>query len=211
MVLASGLAWLVTPTALSAPPFSLEAIIPGEFDGWKIDSSLATPVVNPEANGLIDKIYSQTLSRTYINSHGERVMLAIAYGADQAADLQVHRPETCYTSGGFDVGRLTKTFVDTTIGRIPVMHLVAKQGGRNEPITYWIRVGDSLTRGWFEQRMAAFRYGLDGKVPDGLLFRISTISNDEQESYRIQQAFLTDLMRSMRTQDRHWLVGKLTM
>lgn len=91
------------------------------------------------------------------------------------------------------------------------MHLVAKQGGRNEPITYWIRVGDSLTRGWFEQRMAAFRYGLDGKVPDGLLFRISTISNDEQESYRIQQAFLTDLMRSMRTQDRHWLVGKLTM
>jgi len=89
------------------------------------------------------------------------------------------------------------------------MQLVAKQGNRNEPITYWIRVGDSLTRGWFEQKLTAIGYGLTGIMTDGLLFRISTISNDEQDSYRIQQTFLTAMMQAVRSEDRYWLVGQL--
>jgi EpsI family protein len=187
----------------------LETLIPSEFSDWKIDSSVAPLMVNPDEQGTINKLYTQTLSRTYINKQGERVMLAIAYGRDQRTDLQVHRPEVCYLSGGFDIGKLTKAFVDTTIGRIPVMHLVAKQGSRNEPITYWIRMGDSVTRGWFEQKAATLRYELSGKVPDGLLFRVSTISNDEQDSYRIQQVFLTSLFQAVRSEDRHWLIGSL--
>lgn len=188
---------------------NLEAIIPIEFNTWKIDPSAASLLVNPDVTGAINKIYSQTLSRTYINNQGERVMLSIAYGRDQRKDLQVHRPEVCYRTAGFDIGKMTKTFVDTAIGQVPVMRLVAKQGSRNEPITYWIRMGDSLTRGWFEQKAATLGYGLTGKVPDGLLFRVSTISNDEQDSYRIQQTFLTALLQAVRSEDRYWLVGKL--
>jgi EpsI family protein len=188
---------------------NLETIIPRDFDGWKIDFITAALVVNPDDNSLLNKIYNQTLSRTYSNNEGEQVMLSLAYGRDQSSDLHVHRPEICYATSGYDISDMTKTFVDTSIGRIPVMHLVAKQGSRNEPITYWIRVGDSLTRGWFEQKLTAIAYGLTGKVPDGLLVRVSTISNNEQDSYRIQQAFLTALLQSVRSEDRHWLVGHL--
>jgi EpsI family protein len=189
--------------------FNLETMIPVEFDRWRIYPSTAALVVNPDDNGLLNKIYNQTLSRTYINNEGERVMLSIAYGRDQSTDMHVHRPEICYASGGFDVGNLTKTFVDTKIGRIPVMRLVAKQGARIEPITYWIRVGDSLTRGWVEQKLTAIGYGLTGKVPDGLLFRVSSISNDEQDAYRIQQVFLAAMLQAVRSEDRFWLVGQL--
>jgi len=189
---------------------NLDAIIPKEFGAWKLDSSTASSIVNPTVRGELEKIYNQILSRTYINEQGERVMLSIAYGRDQSTDLHVHRPEICYATSGFDVGEISKTFVNTTIGRIPVMHLVAKQGIRNEPITYWIRVGDSLTRGWFEQKLTAIGYGLTGKVTDGLLFRVSTISNNEQDSYRIQQAFLAAILQAVRSEDRHWLVGQLT-
>jgi EpsI family protein len=105
--------------------------------------------------------------------------------------------------------RMTKTFIDTTIGRIPVMRLVAKLDARNEPITYWIRVGDSLTRGWLEQKVTAIAYGLSGKIPDGLLFRVSTISNDEQDAYRIQQEFLSTVLQAVRSDDRYWLIGRL--
>lgn len=89
------------------------------------------------------------------------------------------------------------------------MHLVAKLGARNEPITYWIRMGDSVTRGWFEQKAATLSYMLTGFVPDGLLFRVSTISNDAQESYRIQQQFLTSLLQAVKSDDRHLLIGRL--
>lgn len=190
--------------------FDLETIIPGKFDGWQIDQSTAAFLVNPDSQGLLNKIYNQTLARTYINNQGERVMLSIAYGRDQSTDLHVHRPEICYTADGFEIGNLTKTFVETTVGRIPVMHLVARQGARTEPITYWIRVGDSLTRGWIEQKLTAIGYGITGKVPDGLLFRVSNISNDEQKSYQIQQEFLASLLQEVRFDDRYWLVGKLT-
>jgi EpsI family protein len=211
MLSSAALTRVMTPTVQTAGQnqFNLEKLIPAEFNDWKMDLSATAPLVNPEVKGTINKLYSQTLSRTYLNKHGERVMLSIAYGSDQSTDLQIHRPEVCYLSGGFDVGNLTKTFVDTTIGRIPVMHLVATMGTRHEPISYWIRVGDSLTRGWFEQKWTSFTYGLTGKIPDGLLFRISTISNDDQDSYRIQQIFLSDLLQAMQSKDRYWLVGRL--
>lgn len=188
---------------------NLETMIPREFEGWKIDSSIVSLMVNPDSKQFLDKIYTQTLSRTYVNSEGERIMLSIAYGKDQSADLQVHRPELCYIAEGFDIGVMSKKFINTSLGRIPVMQLVAKQGIRNEPITYWIRVGDSLTRGWFEQKFTAIIYRLTGKTPDGLLFRVSNISDNEQDSYRIQQEFLEAVLNAVHGEDRYWLVGRL--
>jgi len=212
MVLASVLARVMAPSvdmANQQDRINLASMIPGEFNGWKIDLSVVSPIINPEVKSDLGKIYTQTLSRTYINNRGERVMLSIAYGGDQRTDLQIHRPEVCYLTSGFEIGPMTKIFVDTALGRIPAMRLVAKQGVRIEPITYWIRMGDSLTRGWFEQKAATLSYELSGKVPDGLLFRVSTISNDEQDSYRIQQSFLTSLLQAVRSEDRHWLVGRM--
>jgi EpsI family protein len=213
LMMSSGvMAIVVTPTDTydsKQDPVNLEAIIPREFDGWKIDSSVMPLMANPDEVGVIHKIYTQMLLRTYIDRQGERVMLSIAYNRNQRAALHVHRPEVCYLASGFDIGKLTKTNVATNIGSIPVMRLVARQGTRNEPITYWIRVGDILTSGWFGQTFASLRYGLRGTLPDGLLFRISTISNDEEASYRIQQAFLNSLLQAVPSKDRHWLVGHL--
>lgn len=188
--------------------FNLETLIPREFGNWKIDPSSEILLVNPDARGLLNRIYNQTLSRTYINNHGYRVMLSIAYGRDQSTDLHVHRPEICYTASGFSIGSMTKAYVKTAIGPIPVMHLVAKQGSRNEPVTYWIRVGNSLTRGWIQQKLATIGYSLTGKIPDGLLFRISTISNSEQDSFRIQQLFLDAILQAVPKEDRYWLIGQ---
>jgi EpsI family protein len=212
MVLSGVLTKVMMPTAVffdQQVKINLDTLIPNEFNDWKMDSSAARFIVTPAVKEELDKIYNQTLSRTYINSKGERIMLAIAYGRAQETDMHAHRPEICYAASGFEIGKMTKTFVDTTIGRIPVMRLVAKQDARNEPITYWIRIGDSLTLGWFEQKLTVIDYGLAGKVPDGVLVRVSAISNDEQDSYRVQQAFLVALLKAVRSEDRFWLVGHL--
>ena len=211
MLSSAALTKVMTPTAQTdyQNQINLETMIPEEFDNWKIDLSVLPVLVNPEVKGQVNKIYSQTLSRTYANKQGERVMLAIAYGSDQSTDLHIHRPEVCYRTSGSEISKMTKEVVATPVGRIPVMRLIARQGMRNEPITYWIRVGDSLTRGWFEQKVAAFQYGLSGKIPDGLLFRVSTISNDEQDSYRVQHAFLASLLQAVHSDNRYWLVGRL--
>ncbi|TXT26143.1 MAG: EpsI family protein [Gallionellaceae bacterium] len=212
MVAAAAMTVFMVPAATQAVQtarFNLETMIPEEFGDWKIDASSVGHIVNPTVKDALGKIYNQTLSRTYINGRGDRIMLSIAYGGAQKTDLHAHRPEICYASSGFDIRDKTKTVIDTAIGQIPVMRLVAKQGARNEPITYWIRVGDALTRGWVEQKVAAIGYGLTGKVPDGVLVRVSDISGNEQESYLLQQAFLDSMLQAVRSEERFWLVGQM--
>ena len=212
MLVAAALALVMTPSHKitdQGQKLDLETMIPKQFSGWTIDSSVVPITPDPQREAMLNKIYSQTLSRTYVNATGQRVMLSIANGGDQSRALQAHKPEVCYASQGFQIGQMNKGTVDTAIGQIPVMHLVAKQGSRNEPITYWIRVGDSITRGWFEQNLARISNGLAGKTPDGILVRVSTISNNEQDSYRIQQTFLAAMLQSVREDDRVRLVGHL--
>jgi len=40
-------------------------------------------------------------------------------------------------------------------------------------------------------KLNVMKYGLTGKIPDGLLFRISSIQADEAKAYRTQDAFCT--------------------
>lgn len=214
MVCAAGLSLALMPRQIindAESQLDFESIIPKQFGGWQIDSSVIPIQPDPQTTAELDKIYSQTLARTYFNVLGQRVMLSIAYGANQSKALQVHKPEVCYASLGFDIGKMTNTHVDTTNGQIPAMQLVAKKGGRNEPITYWIRIGDTLARGWFEQNWTRISYGLNGKIVDGVLVRVSTISNDEQDSYRIQQAFLGAMLQGVRKEDRVRLIGKIAL
>lgn len=211
MLTAAGLALALTPReriADQGPKIKLETMIPKQFGEWKLDETIVPLLADPGQTALINELYNQTLSRTYVNSAGEKVMLSIAYGGNQSKELQVHKPEVCYVAQGFQIGEMTKSKVDTPIGQIPVMNLVAKQGARNEPITYWIRMGDSVTRGWLEQNLARISYGLTGKVADGMLVRVSSISLDEKQAYKTQQVFLTAMLQGIRKEDQAWLVGK---
>jgi EpsI family protein len=124
--------------------------------------------------------------------------------------LQIHKPEVCYATQGFQINQMTKINVDLGIGKVPAMHLVATQGQRVEPITYWIRIGDKLARGWFEQNIARVSYGLKGQIPDGVLVRVSNISGNEKDSYELQTAFLTSMLKGMHAEDRSLLVGTLS-
>jgi hypothetical protein len=78
------------------PPIDLAAMVPKAFGDWREELNLAARVVNPQQRDLLDKIYSQTLSRTYVNAQGYRIMLSIAYGKNQSDALQLHKPEYCY-------------------------------------------------------------------------------------------------------------------
>lgn len=212
MVVASVLAIALKPTirmADSGPKINLESLIPKQFGQWKIDETISNGIVNPEVANQLDIIYNQTLSRTYRNENGQLVMLSIAYGGNQSRDFQVHRPETCYAAQGFKIESKVKGLLSSPAGDIPVMRIVANQGQRVEPITYWIRIGEKPLRGNLEQGFARLFYGLQGKVADGLLFRVSSLSNNSVEAYNIQTDFVGELLNAVPTAERPKLIGKI--
>ena len=186
----------------------LQAIVPTQFGSWASVDTDSANVVNPQQSEALDRIYSQTLARTYHDSvTGKSVMLSIAYGGVQSKESQVHRPEVCYPAQGFQIQGSKKGTVTTPLRDIPVQRLVARLDQRTEPVTYWIRVGNTLARGWIEQKMAGVMQGASGKIADGLLFRTSTIDSDIESSYEIQNKFISDLLENIDSTASAFLIG----
>ena len=212
MMTSAALAVALKPSERMAeelPPISLEKIVPRQFSGWRIDDTIVPVSVSADVQARLDEIYSQTLSRTYANDQGQRIMLSIAYGADQSGDgNQVHRPEFCYTAQGFQLLSSRVGQLITAYGVLPVRRLLAVQGPRNEPITYWITIGDKATLPGVQRKLNQLRYGLTGVVPDGMLVRVSSINPDTDSAYELQAEFVRDLLDSMDPQARVRAAGK---
>jgi EpsI family protein len=203
-------AMLARPSAKAAdlgPPVVLDSIVPKQFGEWKEQPQLFAQVVNPQTQALLDKLYSQILSRTYVNAQGERVMLSLAYGSDQRGELQAHKPEVCYPSQGFTVHANTAASISTAFGDIPVRQLSTSMGSRHEPVTYWFTVGDRIVEGVLYKRFVEMRYGLTGQIPDGLLFRISSIDPEPSHAFDVHRRFVNELLEAVPLEDRKRLSG----
>ena len=210
MVAASLLAIVFHPThriADDGPPMNLETMIPKQFGDWQEVTQQTAQIINPQQKEMIDKLYSQTISRTYVNAKGEVIMLTIAYGADQSDAKQLHYPEVCYPAQGFQVVSNQVGTLKTDFGTIKVRRLLTVLGSRNEPLTYWTTVGDQVVVGGKETKLAQLRYGFKGQIPDGLLFRVSSITQVVETGYATQQNFVRALVTTISAKDRLKLAG----
>lgn len=186
---------------------ALEQIVPKSFGEWSELPEQGVQVVNPQTKELLDKLYSQILSRAYVHTSGYRILLSMAYGDDQRGGLQAHKPEICYPAQGFKLNSMQAGQLSTPFGSIEVKRLSTSLGARNEPITYWLTVGDQVIRNGLDKRIAEIRLGLTGQVPDGLLFRISSIDNNTARAFEMQQRFTNDLLAAVPPATRKRLSG----
>lgn len=190
------------------PPLRLETMIPRKFGEWIELPDVVQQVVDPEVKQKLDAIYGQVLARTYTNQTGHRVMLSIAYGANQGSDdFQAHKPEYCYSAQGFQV--LTKQ-IDIFKGgsaSIPLQRLIASQGRRTEPISYWITIGDTATLPGARRKLAQLKYALSGIIPDGMLIRVSSIGENEKLEYLAHDNFIASMLNSITPIERRRITG----
>ena len=210
---ASAAGYAVRPSSKAADKgtsISLEAIVPKQFGDWTELPEQSVQVVNPQTKELLDKLYSQLLTRTYTNKDGYRIMLSMAYGDDQRGGLAAHRPEVCYPAQGFKLGKVEDGALATAFGNIDVRRVGTSFGARNEPVTYWLTVGDQVIRNKLDKRIAEIRLGLTGQIPDGLLFRVSSIDPDDTRGFAMQQKFAADMMASVPPLARKQLSGLST-
>lgn len=185
------------PTQLLAdtrPKVGLDAMFPKSFGPWQTDLKMPTLLVSPDQQTLIRKLYSETLSRTYINTEtGERIMLSVAYGTDQSEGTKAHLPEVCYPAQGFQVLSQQKSTIMTGQNTVPVQQLLTRLGSRTEPVTYWVVVGERIALTSPQQKWEQLNYSTRGYIPDGMLVRVSNIDTDPAKAYRLHQAFISEL------------------
>lgn len=211
MVCASLVAWYFVPRNYLADKgnsFELKTVIPEKFGEWQALNQNSNQIINPQIQEKLDSLYSQILTRTYINRNGNRVMLSIAYGRDQRSYMAVHYPEVCYPAQGFSLKSNQIAKISVNGSPFSVRQLETQLGNqRYEPVTYWTTIGEFRSLGGFKKRLLELQYGFSGDIPDGILFRVSTIGQDTPTQFAIQEEFLSSLINAVETDKRAVLTG----
>lgn len=196
MALAYAGAYALVPrhyVADDLPPMDLKGAVPTEFGQWRQDTDIPTVLPDPGLLAAMNQLYSQQLTRTYVNPQGQRIMLSLAYGKDQSSNsTAAHRPEFCYTAQGFTVERLADEQLDVAPQPIPAARLVGTLATRIEPITYWVTLNDTPALPGLSRKIQQLRYGLQGKIVDGMLVRVSSIGGDSKAEFDLQDQFLKE-------------------
>jgi EpsI family protein len=197
-------------TTVTAHALNLGSMIPETFDGWTIDRSITPILPSPDLQAVVDQTYDQTLSRTYVNTDQQRVMLMIAYAGNfSGRPMQYHRPDVCYPAQGFDLLAKSRGTIATSYGPIPVERISTKNGSRYEPVTYWITVAEQRTSYGLSLRWVQFKSSLTGQVPDGMLVRFSSIDQDAESAYRKHDEFAAALLTAMKPVDAARIAGAM--
>jgi EpsI family protein len=187
--------------------FKLEQAVPRQFGEWTIDESITPLPPSPDQQAVLNEIYDQILSRTYINPKGERMMLSITYGSRQNQQMRAHRQEVCYSAQGFKVTNVVRSVMTIAGGPVSATRMIAAQGPRIEPVTYWFTMGDQVVLTYFEREWAQFKYSLSGYIPDGYLVRISSLSAQGDAAFPRHLVFADALVASLEPELRHRLTG----
>jgi EpsI family protein len=211
MLTTGAMSVVAVPTKLlsdSRPGFELEKALPKAFKGWTVDPSVVPIPPSPDQAAVMNQIYDQVVSRTYINAKGQRVMLSITYGSRQNQQMRAHRQEVCYRAQGFRIANLQRLPLKIAGREVPSARMVASQGPRIEPVTYWFTMGDYAAMSYVDRELVQLRYAAVGQIPDGYLIRLSSLSADSAASFAVHLEFADDLLASVTPEVRERLTGK---
>ncbi|MBB5190805.1 EpsI family protein [Silvimonas terrae] len=205
------LAWSFTPHHLMADSrqsIDLENTMPKRIGEWQMVPDAGQAVISPDVQAALDKFYSQTLSRVYVNPQGYALMLSIAYGKQQTDSLRLHNPEICYSAQGFALSDRANATVLNPSGPLPVKRVFAQAGSRSEPITYWITVGDIVANETTHRKLLQVQYGLKGQIPDGVLVRVSSLDTDTGRAYAMQDSFIHAMNKTLSADALRMMMGQ---
>lgn len=208
LVAASGIAYARRPYIAVDPikKGELDKMLPNKVGNWTFESS--SGLVLPPPDALSDRLYDEISTRVYQSPNRPPVMLLIAYSNLQDGMLQIHRPEICYPVGGYQLS--DSHIIDVPIAAnksIPCRFFTAEGPARTEQVLYWTRIGHMMPGKWIEQRWAVVDANLRGEIPDGLLVRMSMVTNDPKAAIDGLSEFALQLTNLVPPKMRKILIG----
>jgi EpsI family protein len=168
-----------------------DAMIPRTIGRWEVNAS--SEFVLPPPDSMTARLYDNLLTRAYFAPDMAPVLMLVAYNNSQDGVLQVHRPEVCYPVAGY---RLTETQIlaipTSNAKTLSVRSFTATAPTRTEHVLYWTRVGPHMPTSWAEQRIAVIKENLKKIEPDGMMVRLSVVTDDARQAVTTMKEFARD-------------------
>lgn len=207
--------WALRPEITPTPPGpTLAEQMPQRIGQWEQQPNALDQIAATATNLSMEQPYDEIVTRTYRNPGGEIVMLTLAFGRNQRQEIKIHRPELCYPAQGFKVKQLQNASFEGVRSQasgetISGKRMVAAGNNFDEIVSYWIRIGGTYSESAWQTRWTIFREGMNGRMTDGILVRVSQRVNpgvDPDNSYRLQQEFLQQLVASLQPSAQSLLI-----
>lgn len=173
----------------------LEELVPKTIGRWEFVT--ASGLVIPPEDDFEKTLYSQVLTRVYSDNRGSPIMLLLAQNGGQTGFLQIHRPEVCYTAGGYQISAVTPHPIQVGSTVVPANRMDASSGGPTEHVIYWTRVGNQVPASWRQQKLAVAEQNLKGLIPDAILVRVSTVNDDAEAALANIDEFVRAMLQSI--------------
>lgn len=207
----------VRPVAGIAPPApgTLERGLPMRVGAWQaIADTLPQVDLTLPADGTRrnDRPYDAVVMRSYADASGRRVMLAVAYAAQQRQEVKIHRPDLCYPSQGFALRASAPAWppgLRDAQGPLEARRLLTARGPVHEAVLYLLRTDRDYGQAPWDGRLAILRAGLQGRVPDGALVRVSmrlTPADAGPAVFETLERFMVELLAGTAPDARERLV-----
>ena len=176
--------------AVAVPDKDFRSLIPRQVGNWR--SRKSDELVVPQEDEFTAKLYENLETFVYEGENIPTMMLLLAYNSVQRNDVQAHRPEVCYPASGYPVIFSEEIALKYRNKLISGRYLIAERNSSSfEHIIYWIRIGDSFPASWARQRLDMALINASGIVPDGALFRASTINQSNVKNVHLVQNFIS--------------------
>lgn len=193
-------------------PPSLDSLVPKRIGPWQLVPDPRIQVsLSTGGETTRDQPYDDQILRTYVDGQGHEVMLAVAYGARQRQEVKIHRPELCYPAQGWQVTGIQPTTFDIANSHGPVIaghRMVVRNGGLDEAVSYWIRIGSTYSSSAWRTRWVIIQEGMSGRMSDGVLVRLSQrlpAGTTPDEAFDRQASFARLMVQELSPEGRRLL------
>lgn len=173
----------------------LDDIVPKTIGSWNFVA--ASGLVIPPEDELEKTLYSNVLTRVYSDGQSTPIMLLVAQNGSQTGFLQIHRPEFCYTAGGYRISLVSPHPINLGSHVLTASRMDATAGGPTEHVIYWTRIGNTVPTSWAQQKLVVARQNLEGIIPDAILIRISTVNDDADAAMAAIDRFIRAMLQSI--------------
>jgi len=185
----------------------LDAAIPKAVGPYRFATT--SGLILPPRDELSDRLYDEVLTRTYLAPGQIPVMALFAYGSVQNLSLELHRPEECYPQQGFEIGAAERMPLRLDGHDIPASFLTARRpDGYVEQLLFWSRIGPHFPPDRTTQSLIVARENFAGRMPDGILVRLSLPTGDRALALRVAGRFMADLAAELPPLGRRIVFGE---
>ncbi len=184
----------------------LDLAIPKSVGPYRFATS--SGLVLPARDELSEKLYDQVLTRVYLAPDKLPIMALLAYGSVQNLSLELHRPDECYPQQGFTITDPEPLPLLLAGRSVSASVLTARRvGGYVEQVVFWSRIGTHFPATRDAQSWLVARENFAGRMPDGLLVRLSVPTPDREAGVAAALGFIQQLDESLAPAGRRIVLG----